>query len=413
MIFLWQLIRDDAVSEMRRQIPQNGELLKMQQRISSLESRLETTKGGVDAQIRNELNVSLQHMSDAFEQELNLLSTQLAERQKMEKNLSARLDVIEMNLGRLPLLQRNLDDLNARMNRLEKETPRCPPSIPTEPSEIVQQLQHQMRQQQQINQQLWQRLSQVEQANASAIEQADKRIQELTSKIEEQNKEIKGLADKIENPQIPTTPENDLLPVPQNPFHLPKSKKVFFAGNPTQIQQQLAKIFELDDVMDFLHQSSFEKKDNFIRNIARYERDLKRFTEKLDLTNYDEEELSEELTDKFFKIVQQDILSNLMIAIYRGMKDAPAFYSAFLEKMNAYLKSCNIYTRDIQLGCQYQDKDLDDMLIIEKKTGEKEKNRIIEEVERLPYYMDYQNEDNETEALQYDGKMVVLMYAAD
>ena len=52
----------------------------------------------------------------------------------------------------------------------------------------------------------------------------------------------------------------------------------------------------------------------------KYKRDVQKFIDKV-VIDEDDEEIWGNITEKFFEIVQKDILSNFMISIYRGLKN--------------------------------------------------------------------------------------------
>lgn len=205
-----------------------------------------------------------------------------------------------------------------------------------------------------------------------------------------------------------------LMPKPEKQydikfFDIPKTDKLFLSGDFSKIKIELQKALNMDDIIEFLQQSSLENKQAYLNIFERYKKDIQKFIDKLSVDE-DDEEIWGILTEKFFKIVKNNILSNFMIGIYRGMKNNKNDYESFLCEVNKYLNSCCIYTRYVHPDMKYTKNDLDDMVPLKKETSDLNKNDYIDEVERLPYYIDYLNEDGDKESFCCDGRFVVLKY---
>ena len=54
--------------------------------------------------------------------------------------------------------------------------------------------------------------------------------------------------------------------------------------------------------------------------------------------------------------------------------------------------------------------DIDRMSVTRKETANEAEDNVIDEVERLPYYMDYLTESGDVESFFSEGKMVVLKF---
>ncbi len=193
-------------------------------------------------------------------------------------------------------------------------------------------------------------------------------------------------------------------------FNLPKTNAVFLPKDEDGIKKALQRALDLDDVIGFLQKSKLESRDAFLRIIEKYKSNLSKAADKFKFDSYDEEEVSEAATEKFFKVVQVNLLNALAVSVYRGMNSDEETYAEFAKKLNAYLTKCGIYTRYIKVGGTISAKDYDDMNIIRKNTDKRAEDRIIAEVERLPYYINYIDEDDEIEQFCYDGSMTVLVY---
>ena len=194
-------------------------------------------------------------------------------------------------------------------------------------------------------------------------------------------------------------------------FDIAKTDKLFLSGDTSKIKNELQKAFNTDNIIQFLQQSSLKNKQTYLKLFEKYKRDIQKFIDKV-VIDEDDEEIWGNITEKFFEIVQKDILSNFMISIYRGLKNESdrSMYEQFLSELNKYLTFCCIYTRYIHPDVKYTKDNIVDMESSQKETNDLEKNDYIDEVEQLPYYIDYLNEDGEKEHFCYDGRFVILKY---
>ena len=218
----------------------------------------------------------------------------------------------------------------------------------------------------------------------------------------------------VEKPKHPSNIDNWFMPNPEKQydikkFDIAKTNNLFLSGNTSKIKIELQKALNTDNIIQFLQQSSLESKQTYLNIFERYKKHIQKFMDNVNIDE-DDEDIWENITEDFFKIVQNDILSNFMIGIYRGIKNEKAVYEQFLNEVNKYLASCCIYTRYIHPGVKYTKDDLNDMVPLKKETSDIEKDDYIDEVERLPYYIDYLNEDKEKEYFCYDGRFVILKY---
>ena len=144
-----------------------------------------------------------------------------------------------------------------------------------------------------------------------------------------------------------------------------------------------------------------------------YKHELNKVIDKFNRGKFDEDILSQECTEAFFKVLSKSFLKQLMNAVWRGRKDNPEFYGRLLAKLNAYLAACRVYTIPIEPKKFMKPSDIEHMAIISKDTPNKSEDKLIDEVERLPYNIDYLNEDGEIEHITCDGNMVVCKYIGD
>lgn len=209
-------------------------------------------------------------------------------------------------------------------------------------------------------------------------------------------------------------------------FDLKPTGRVFFTNKPDEVFENLKIAGNLAGLTTFLESSDFDKKDNFIRILDNYRQNLKKVSDKVRRKKFNEDALSEEVTEAFFNTLSKHFLATIPISIYRGARqetlevEDPAeqekdfkFYSAFLVKVNEYLAACHVYTAPIVPKSTMTSTDIDRMSVTRKDTEDPAEDNVIDEVERLPYYMDYITENGEVENFCSEGKMVVLKFDGD
>ncbi len=206
-------------------------------------------------------------------------------------------------------------------------------------------------------------------------------------------------------------------------FDIKQTGRIFFTNKPDEVFQNLKIASNLTGITSFLESSNYEKKENFIRIVENYRQNLKKVSDKVRRHKFNEDALSEEVTDAFFNTLSKFFLATIPISIYRGARketldtlddkaheDEFKFYSAFLTKINEYLAACQVYTVQILPKNVITSSDIDRMSVTRKETSNEAEDNVIDEVERLPYYMDYLTESGEVENFCSEGKMVVLKF---
>ena len=206
-------------------------------------------------------------------------------------------------------------------------------------------------------------------------------------------------------------------------FDLKPTGRIFFTNKPDEVFENLKIASNLSGITSFLANSKFAKKENFIRIVENYRQNLKKVTDKVRRKKFNEDALSEEVTDAFFNTLSKFFLATIPISIYRGARQETLdaedenlreeefkFYAEFLKRVNDYLASCQVYTATVLPKNPMTSSDIDRMSVTRKETANAEEDNLIDEVERLPYYMDYLTEGGETENFCSEGKMVVLKY---
>ena len=206
-------------------------------------------------------------------------------------------------------------------------------------------------------------------------------------------------------------------------FDIKQTGRIFFTNKPDEVFQNLKIASNLTGITSFLESSNYEKKENFIRIVENYRQNLKKVSDKVRRHKFNEDALSEEVTDAFFNTLSKFFLATIPISIYRGARqetletlddkaheDEFKFYSTFLTKVNEYLAACQVYTVQILPKNTITSSDIDRMSVTRKETSNEAEDNVIDEVERLPYYMDYLTESGEVENFCSEGKMVVLKF---
>ena len=373
--------------------------------LNSTIKTLQNTVGSLQRQLNkvNNTPATNQYSNELKIQALNSQITDLIkkvsslEKKLDEKNLAYRTnEQIDKYIARIKELEQTVSEQNRlintqaiRIEKLEKNFEKLSPII-----------------------------EQLMQKNETAIEQ---QVIEEEKPKEEQSKEafdIDALPvfNHFEQPKQPLSVDDWFMPNQEKQydikkFDIAKTDKLFLSGDTSKIKIELQKALNTDNIIQFLQQSSLENKQTYLNIFERYKKHIQKFIDNADIDeDEDNDDIWENITEKFFKIVQNDILSNFMIGIYRGIKNEKAVYEQFLNEVNKYLASCCIYTRYIHPGVKYTKDDLNDMVPLKKETSDIEKDDYIDEVERLPYYIDYLNEDKEKEYFCYDGRFVILKY---
>ena len=265
------------------------------------------------------------------------------------------------------------------------------------------------------------RLNTLESSKISALE---KKISELNSVLVQyqnyfvqvqnnlNNLQKKFIADNEPTPKpiISTPKPAQVIPPDIRDFQIKNLHTPLFTNNPGDTAKSISVIENLSGLTAFLENSNFDKKESFIRLIKNYQQNLQKFTDKIKRGKFNEDNFSEEVSEAFFDTLSKYFLATVPVSIYRGRKENPKFYSEFLARINSYLAACHVYTELIEPKKFMKPDDVEKMSIVKKDTAIKSNDKIIDEVERLPYFLDYITEDNELEHYCFEGKMVVLKF---
>ena len=194
---------------------------------------------------------------------------------------------------------------------------------------------------------------------------------------------------------------------PEEIFYLKPCDEVLISDNRENISAQISKALNVDDIKKFLAENKTETSRKFQKLINSHVNSVKSFVENLKLNSLDDEELSETVTSKYFKLFQAIIFDNLIVAVKRGLNTSK-FYGEFLTKLNDYLERCGIYTVNAKSDVKATDEDYKNMSPQPIKTSDKTQAGIIHEIERLPYRINYIDEFGEEKFLQYNGIMNIF-----
>ena len=230
--------------------------------------------------------------------------------------------------------------------------------------------------------------------------------------IAELQQEISALkpapAKPVEVKPAPVKPvEVKPAPPPEAIFFLPKQEGAFLPNDREKIPALIQNALNLKELEKFLAANPSDNSSKFQKLVANHLREVKRFADKLRLDDLDDEELSETVTAKYFKLFQRIIFDNFLVAVKRGLKSNAKFYGEMLRLLNEYLARCGIFTVDATAGRTAANEDYENMTAqILTNTDETLSNKISE-IERLPYRINFLDEFGELKFLQYNGIMNV------
>lgn len=223
------------------------------------------------------------------------------------------------------------------------------------------------------------------------------------------------IQEKIQ-PQIQIKPESKikispppLVETPEEIFYLPNNEKVFITDNREKILEKIRQALKAEEIQNFLVANNSETSKKFQKLIKVHLQGVQNFINKLKLDDLDDEELSETVTSKYFKLFHQIIFDNFLVAIKRGLNSAEKnFYLELLKKTNEYLSRAGIYAVNAKSNVKVSDEDFENMTAQIVKTADKNKIDFIKEIERLPYRINYLDEFGEQKYFQYNGVMTIF-----
>ena len=204
---------------------------------------------------------------------------------------------------------------------------------------------------------------------------------------------------------LESEPEEE--PPPETIFYLPERKDIFLPNNREEIIDKVRAALAVGDIEKYLTDNPSDTSEKFQKLLVTHVREAKKFVEKLKLKDLEDEELSETVTTKYFKIFRRTIFDNLLVAIKRGLKGSEEYYLGLLAKVNDYLARCGIYTVNTTSGRKAAAEDYENMSPQTLKTDDATKAESIISIERLPYRINYLDEFGEQKYFQYAGIMNV------
>ena len=178
-------------------------------------------------------------------------------------------------------------------------------------------------------------------------------------------------------------------------FSLPKVPAPL-TGSKAGMLKKIEEASHVEGIMDFLAAQKNLSVANYRNQLAKCVPKFGKLLEKAAAREEDED------------FAEDVALSNMMTGIQRNYGKDPQFYGQFLELMNKWLTSCGIYTRMVLPGARPSDEDYEDMSFITKTVDDSARHGVMERVERLPYYMDYQEADQGIGKFHYDGQAISL-----
>lgn len=203
--------------------------------------------------------------------------------------------------------------------------------------------------------------------------------------------------------------ESIVLPPPMsmNDFAVEPQAAICFENNMGQVMTKLKAMRNVDSLVDALQKSDYVHKESFLKKLKQYVNDLdKKLIKKLDDMDLDEEEISQEVTQKYAKIFSSTI-ARLVRPMFLCQEEQRSFCKKFAGELNKWLAKQGIYTYLILPGERLTEKNIEYMDVIYKPVKEEARNRLIEYVEQLPYIINYVDDFDEKQKMVIEGRMIV------
>jgi DNA repair exonuclease SbcCD ATPase subunit len=183
-----------------------------------------------------------------------------------------------------------------------------------------------------------------------------------------------------------------------------------FSNEFTQVKAKLNSISDISSLMKVISDSDYEHKDIYEKKVKQYQKDFQqKLLDKIDDFEDDEEELSYNVTSKFIKIMKLTLMKLLRSIRFANPHDVE-FNRSFLKELKLYMAKCGFSTIDIMPNTICDDNAIEVMQILFQDTDDADKDRLITDVEQLPYVMYYYDDDGNKTAAILDGTMAVLRY---
>ena len=330
------------------------------------------------------------------------------------RNIVQKLEKIDSKLNSLIAQESDRDN---RISKLESEIDRLKkaPSAASAQKEV--------ETLKDANKQLSNRLSEIEHehlALKSRLENAEKeniglanRLTQLESNYQELLKRVEALEKPATDVPVPTpVPE---IPIPKAPtkktiehFYLNNAEGLKFANNRIAIKKAFAKALDIQALLNCIQNANIDadNKKAYLMILENYHKQLDRAVTKFSYD--DEEDLSERASSTFFDLLGKHILNNLAVALYRSleykMDDAVLL---IVDSLNHYLVGCGVTTVSVKPNEKITKEIASVCSIMIEHVDDRAKDDHILEVEKLPYYLDYIDEDGDKDKLYSNGKITV------
>ncbi|MGL6024982.1 MAG: hypothetical protein ACRC0F_10245, partial [Cetobacterium sp.] len=170
-------------------------------------------------------------------------------------------------------------------------------------------------------------------------------------------------------------------------------------------------IDNLEEVEIFLTESEEIEAEMYIKILLQYKNSIKRQIDKIKISTIDEDEYSEDLTYKICNIIERDFIRLLQSALKGEKIKKTLFYKQLREKFENYLYSLNFYKKELKIE---ENQDLTEdcytyMNLSKVSTEDKQLNKKIKEIELMPYFLKFKNEDEAVEEYVTKGKAIVYI----
>ena len=325
------------------------------------------------------------------------------------RDIEQRLANLERKFSNYIKLESQERDKDNRISKLESEVDR----LKKAPSAAS--VQKEVETLKDANKQLSNRLSEIEQehlALKSRLENAEKKNIGLANRLTQLESNYQELLKKVEALEKPVT----VVPVPEPPtkktiehFYLENTAVLKFANNRIAIKKAFAKALDTQDLLQCVQNANIEadNKKAYLMILENYHKQLDRAVTKFSYDDEDED-LSERASSTFFDLLGKHILNNLAVALYRSleykMDDAVLL---IVDSLNNYLVGCGVSTVSVKPNEKITKEIASVCSIMIEHVDDRAMDDQILEVEKLPYYLDYIDEDGDKDKLYSNGKITV------
>ena len=369
--------------------------------------------------IQREINKQIIALNSEIQSQFNTFKTTIRNQTREDfQDFNKQIEALQKEILALRQEQRRPPDYDAEIKELKQANARLQAEIEALQKEILA-----LRQEQSRVSTIYAEINELKLANAglqaeiAALRGEIARPKPppnpaLESEVANLKNEVANLKNEVANLKKPAKEEKshkEEKPVPtaEEIFYLKANDDIFIPCDRKFIPVQIRKALNVADMENFLIANDSETSKKFQRLIKEHLKKVKSFVEKLNLSKLEDEELSETITNQYFKLFQSPIFDNLIVSIKSGLIKPNEFYNNFLKKLNTYLENCGIYTLNVKSGEKASDEDYKNMSPQIIKTADKSLVGKIKEIDRLPYRINYLDEFGDKQYLQYNGVMMI------